>query len=370
MIRWAVVAASVFSMATLGTTLAGESRAPCCPWAGIYPTVLAPWCCGGGVDEPSLACQIRRELRGGVHGLLLLGTIGEGEYASMDERAQIIRVAVTTTQGCVPVVVGIHTCDLGVALTQIQQAKQLGARAVLVKYLGDPKASCDQVLGFFAELSDKSELPIFYYHYPTSTGLKLSPACIAQILSLEKVVGIKESTLDLREVEQHICLTRGLGRVFLSGTSLNLTQFMDLGGHGAMCPEAVLLPGTTTRTFEAYASGNIAAARCLQMDLFVTTPIMRGGMTSERSSRLVLTATQNYQVAIPMGHDHPQARMKYALNKLCVPTLPLVKCPLPALNWHDERKVDRAIKEVNDKTCCPSPTLSPAIQRATRLLPE
>jgi 4-hydroxy-tetrahydrodipicolinate synthase len=359
-----------FFLLSLSTVGGEESRPPCCNWAGIYPTVLAPWTCDGGVDEASLACQINRELRGGVHGLLVLGTLGEGEYASMDERTQIIHVAVQTAQRCVPVVVGIHTCDVQLALTQAQQAKQLGAQAVLVKYFGNPRASCEQVLGYFAELNEKCELPIFYYHYPSESGLKLSPCCVAQILGMEKVVGIKESTLDLREVEQHIVLTRGLGRVFLSGTALNLTQFMDLGGHGAMSPEAVLMPGTTVRAYQAYVTGRRADAVCLQSELFATTPIMRGGMTSEDSSRVILTVAQNHHLAMPMGHDHPQARMKYALNKLCVPTLPLVKCPLPTLSWHDRHKVDRTLKDLHDTTCNPAPTLTPKVARASRLLPD
>ena len=195
-----------------------------CSWRGIYPTVVTPWCCDRGVDEASLAAQIHFQLKHGVHGLLVLGTIGEGEYATLEERAQVIRVAVGQTQGCVPVVVGIHTCDCTVAKTQLQQAKELGASAVLVKYLGRPCASYPEVYGFYQELVAQAAqncLPIFYYHYPRQTGLKLSPSEVAQILLIPGVVGIKESTLDLKEVEAHIALTCGRSKVFLSGTALN-----------------------------------------------------------------------------------------------------------------------------------------------------
>ena len=86
------IAGPLFLLAALAAGCHGPQR--CCPargpapggWAGIYPTVVTPLCeCG--VDTVSLERQLRHELAGGVHGLLVLGTIGEGQYARPDERA-------------------------------------------------------------------------------------------------------------------------------------------------------------------------------------------------------------------------------------------------------------------------------------------
>src|SRR5262245_6185847 len=150
----------------------------CCHWAGIYPTVVTPLCNHSGIDIQSLEHQIRHELNGGVHGLLVLGTIGEGQYTSLEERGQVICTAVR--MACqAHVIVGIHTCGPNCARTQIYQARDLGAAGVLVKYIGRPRASGAEVLGFFSDLCQDNALPIFYYHYPSQTGLKLSPRDIA-----------------------------------------------------------------------------------------------------------------------------------------------------------------------------------------------
>ena len=114
---------------------------------------------------------MRRELAGGCHGLLVLGTLGEGETVPFAERAQVIATAVRVASGCVPVVVGIHTCDIQKALVQMRQARELGATHVLVKYLNNPRASSAAVLEFFTALSDSHILPILYYHFPDATGL-------------------------------------------------------------------------------------------------------------------------------------------------------------------------------------------------------
>jgi 4-hydroxy-tetrahydrodipicolinate synthase len=322
------------------------------PWAGIYPTVLTPLHCHGGVDTESLERQLHFELQGGVHGLLLLGTIGEGQYVTVEERAQVIVTAVRVAGPHIRVVVGIHTCDPDSARSQLLQARDLGAAAVLVKYIGNPRASAAEVLGFFAALDELHALPIFYYHYPSQTGLKLSPEAVAHILELAGVAGIKESTLNLRETQAHIRLTGGQGKTFLSGTALNLTQFLALGGHGAMCPEAVLLPGPTVQAYEAYLYGRQDEARSLQAELFTMTPILQSRPTPTVMTRAMLTCAEDHKMPVPMGKDQPQARLKYALTCLGVATPVEVKCPLPPLTPKEEKRVQATVSKLKEIDWC------------------
>jgi 4-hydroxy-tetrahydrodipicolinate synthase len=304
---------------------------------------LTPYCDGGGIDVPSLERQLHFELQGGVHGLLILGTIGEGQYVNDEERAQVIATSVKVAAGKVPVVVGIHTCNVDVAKSQAIQAHQLGASAVLVKFIGKPQASASEVLGFYTAVAELNLLPILYYHYPSQTGLKLSPEDIAAILNLQGVVGIKESTLNLREVQSHIRLTAGCGKVFLSGTALNLTQFMELGGHGAMCPEALLLPAATVHCYNAWIHGQCDEARAVQSKLFDMTPILRSRPTPAMVTRVMLMSAEDHKMPVPMGHDQPQARLKAALNCLGVPTSTAVKCPLPPLTSRELKHVQSTV---------------------------
>src|SRR5262249_5756451 len=101
----------------------GLPHPPCAPapepgcWGGIYPLVMTPFC-ENGVDILSLERQIRHELSGGVQGLLVLGTFGEGQYVTPAERVQVISTAVRVAAGSVPVVAGIHSGDLADARAQ------------------------------------------------------------------------------------------------------------------------------------------------------------------------------------------------------------------------------------------------------------
>ncbi len=325
---------------------------PCKPqWAGIYPTVLTPWCCNGcGVDTEALTKEIRYQLVGGVHGLLVLGTLGEGMYANDSERAQVITTAVSLTRGKLPVIVGIHTGDAGCAMEKLQQAKALGAQAVLVKYTGPACTPFCEVLGFYESLSRSGLLPIFYYHIPGSVERKLTPQEVVHILSLSNVVGAKESTLDLREVQAHIQGVCGQGKVFLSGTALNLTQFRSVGGHGAMCPEAAILPADTVSAYEtAYDVGNRSAARKQQRDLFVLAPLLKGGLITENGARMLTMASQDLKLPQKLGRDTSQARLKATLNSLGFTMNATVKPELPALSTWDRHIVSTTVKKINER---------------------
>jgi dihydrodipicolinate synthase/N-acetylneuraminate lyase len=312
---------------------------------GIYPTVITPYC-ETGIDVESLERQLRHELAGGVHGLLVLGTLGEGEYLSMEERAVVISTAVRVAAGCVPIVVGIHTCDVNTALILMQQAKELGATAVLVKYIGNLRASDGNVIAFFAHLSEAGLLPILYYHYPSQTGIDLSPRAIAVILSLPWVIGIKESTLNLRDVQAHIRLTSGQGKLFFTATALSLTQFMELGGHGAMCPEAVLLPAPTVQAYTAYVEGRTFEARRIQSKLFLMAPILRDRPLPPAILRAGLMTAEDLKLPIDLRDGQPQARLKAALNYLGIPTPTYVRPPLPPLTAREDFRVRLTVKRL------------------------
>jgi 4-hydroxy-tetrahydrodipicolinate synthase len=334
------------------TALAGKpckSPGDCChPWAGIYPTVLTPWNCDCTVDEASLEAQLRYEIAGGVQGVLVLGSLGEGERASPSARAQVLAVTARTVVGCVPFVVGIHTCDVECAKSQLLEAKAAGAAAVLVKYKGDPNACGGTVLAFFQVLSDLNALPILYYHYPSDTGLKLAPADIAAIVCLPNVAGAKISTLDLGEFERIVACAKCCDKTYLSGTSLNLTQFMEAGGHGGMCPEAVLLPAKTECAYRLWCEGLHEAALDAQKELFVLSPVLRGG-GFEATARKKVMFTQGHDIRLPMHDYQPQARLKATLSCLGVPTSSKVSCPLPDLNRHDQMLVDEACQKIHER---------------------
>jgi dihydrodipicolinate synthase/N-acetylneuraminate lyase len=318
---------------------------PCGQWAGIYPTVLLPWAGCGEVDEPALEAQLRYQMCGGVSGLLVLGSVGEGEQASQAARARVLAVTGRVVGGQVPWIVGIHTCDPACAIAQATEAKAAGAAAVLVKYKGRPRASGCEVLDFFQQLTASVDLPVFYYHYPADTGLRLSACEVGRIVQLPRMAGAKISTFDLREFRA-IRQCGGADRTYLIGSALSLTQFLEAGGHGAMCPEAAILPDVAAGAYRQWMVGCHDEARRRQKDLFVLAPLLVRGPSTEQLARRRLMVSQDFEIPLRVRDSEPQARLKATLCGIGVPTSRRVSCGLTPMRMIDEPVVDIVVRKL------------------------
>jgi dihydrodipicolinate synthase/N-acetylneuraminate lyase len=329
------------------TDQAAPPRAVCDYHAikGVLPTVLTPYDENEDIDTEALEAEVKYLLEAGVHGLVLLGSFGESPYLNDAEREIVIRTAVELADGAVPVVVGITSPSTHQAAGQLRQAKRLGASAVMVCLPQYYKLEFADVKLHYARLGELG-LPIFYYHYPAVSGLDLRPAQIAELLALENVVGIKESTLDLHAIRRHIALTRELDRIYLAGSEFIFTQFMELGGHGTVSAGSLLMPRTAVAMHQAYQSGEKTKARELQAKLFEAMPALKAMNAPIALVRpaFLLALRQGLEIKVDAAPTH--ARLKAALARRGVPIKPIARSPLPALTDADERAVEQAMNTI------------------------
>ena len=313
---------------------------------GILPTVLTPYDDEEQVDPEALRAQIRYLLQAGVHGVVIMGSIGEGPYLSDRDREVVIRTTVEAVNGQVPVLVGIAADSTFVATEQLRAAHEMGASAVMVCLPQYFTLQFEDVERHYTRLSELDLLPIFYYHYPAATRLELKPAQIAELLAIPNVVGIKESTFDMSAIKRHIELTQGLDRVFLSGSELNFVQFMDLGGHGAVSAGSLLMPRTAIAMYNAYMSKDSDGASRLQAQMFETMPLVKDTTAPIALARPAFLQALRQGLNVPLGIDPAQARLKAALAIRGIPIKPVVRSPLHPITPRDVRIVQQAMRKI------------------------
>jgi len=313
---------------------------------GILPTVLTPYDADERIDAPALEAQVRYLLDAGVHGLVLMGSIGESPYLNDADREVVIRTTVAATAGRVPVLVGVTAESTVVAAEQLEQARRLGATAAIVCLPQYFNLKFDDVWRHFERLSKLDTLPILYYHYPAATRLTLKPSQVAELLAMPNVIGVKESSFDMLAIAERIKLTAKRDRVFLSGSELNLSQFMDLGGHGAISVGAVIMPRTAVAMYEAYQAGDKQKAQELQSQMFETMPLVKDVTAPVFLARAAFLQAIKQGLDVPVGIEPTQARLKAALAARGVPIRPIVRSPLPPLSERDKRTVEQVMQRI------------------------
>lgn len=219
---------------------------------GIIPPVITPLRDAEHLDEAGLEKLIAHLIDGGVHGLFMLGSNGEGP--SLDESVQhdLIRRTCRQVDGRLPVLMGIsHTC-LAKSLAAAKVAADAGCTAVVstAPYYMPPNQS--EVLGYFRELAQRSPLPLVLYNFPTLAKVPIEPQTFAELLDEPNIVGMKDSSGDLEYFARIVQAARKRpGASLLAGKEANLANIIALGGHGGVTGGANVWPQLLVGIYDA-----------------------------------------------------------------------------------------------------------------------
>jgi len=246
---------------------------------GVLPALISPLRSDGKVDEAAVGRLVEHVIKGGVRGLLALGSTGE--TASLDETARrtLLSSVVEAAAGRVPVISGVAQSHLAAARVEVAAAARLGAVAALVAppfyYLIDQPT----VLAFYRMLAKDTPIPILLYNIPQYTKIVAEPSTVAALAREGTIAGIKDSSRDFEYFEGVCIATRDLPkfRVF-TGSDTMLLPALAMGGSGTICGAANVAPHWVVRIFEAFQRSDTVAARDAQDALYQLVMALRGGV--------------------------------------------------------------------------------------------
>ena len=98
---------------------------------GIIPAVVVPFAADDTVDVAALRANVAHLLDGGVHGLVVNGTMGEAASLTAEERGAVIETVAAAAAGRVPVTVGVSAASTAAACAHAEQAREAGAQGVM-----------------------------------------------------------------------------------------------------------------------------------------------------------------------------------------------------------------------------------------------
>ena len=143
--------------------------------------MVTPLSAPNKLDVQSTERMVRHLLSGGVDGIFLLGTTGEGPHLAYAVREALVKKVCSVVKGKVPVLVGITETDMEDALAFAARCRALGADGVVAAppyYFKLTQAEC--VLWFTA-LADRSPLPVVVYDMPAHTDTVIDPSTIVSV---------------------------------------------------------------------------------------------------------------------------------------------------------------------------------------------
>ena len=246
-------------------------------FTGTYTAIVTPFK-HGKIDEPALERLIKSQIKGGVDGIVPVGTTGESATVDYEEHIRLIALSVKFAAGKIKVMAGTGGNSTKEAIYLTQEAEKAGADASLQVAPYYNKPTQEGLFQHFHAVARCTKLPIVLYSIPGRCGIEIAVDTVNRLAhDSVNIVGIKEAGGNPDRVSQ---LRAALGVKFtiLSGDDSLTLPFMAVGAHGVVSVASNVIPREVAHLVKAAAMGKHDVALKLHdkfyplfKDLFIET---------------------------------------------------------------------------------------------------
>lgn len=280
-------------------------------WRGIYPAVTTQFRADGALDLEATRRGIARLVDDGVHGIILMGTVGENCSLSAAEKRDVVRAGLEAAGGRVPVLSGVAEYTTRLAQDYVRDGEKLGLDGVMVLPGMVYKSDARETLAHFRSVAGATGLPVLLYNNPVAYGVDMRPETLAQLADVTNIRAVKESSEDPRRITDIVNLC-GDRFTLMAGVDDVALESLMLGAVGWVSGLANVFPCESVRLFDLLREGRVEEARAiyrwmmptLHMDtspklvqmIKLAEQIVGRGSETVRAPRLVLQGAEREQV--------------------------------------------------------------------------
>ena len=233
---------------------------------GCITALATPFSPNGDIDFDAWRGLLKQQLDGGVHGVVVAGSTGEAATLTDEEYEALIRTAVETLAGRVPVLAGTGQMGTARTIACTRRAAGAGAKYALVVTPAYVRPTQAGLVAHYRAVAEQGGLPVVLYNVPGRTGTDMQPETVAELVSHPNIVGIKEA---VAAPERMAALLRLKSKDFaiLSGDDGTAARSMLDGADGLVSVGSNVLPGAFRRLCDLSRAGDRAAAEAWDAQL-------------------------------------------------------------------------------------------------------
>lgn len=280
-------------------------------WKGVFPAVTTKFLPNDELDLALFEKNLAAQLKAGIHGIVLGGTLGEASVLTPDEKETLVKFTLDKTGGRIPVILNIAEGSTRVALEQAALAKKWGAHGLMLLPPMRYKADDRETVTYFRTIADSTDLPVMIYNNPVDYKIEVTLDMFGSLTASENITAIKESTRDVTNVTR---LRNRFGDRYsiLCGVDTLAMEELLLGADGWVAGLVCAFPKQTVDIFNLVNAGKIKEATAiyrwfmplLELDIhpklvqYIKLAESRMGIGSEyvRAPRLILEGEERERI--------------------------------------------------------------------------
>ena len=280
-------------------------------WSGVFPAITTQLKRDQSLDLAATATHADVLIESGVTGIVFLGSLGENQALSPEEKRTVIEAMVEIVNGRVPVLSGVAESSTAAACTYVRDLERLGADGFMLMppmlYKGDPR----ETMTHFRRTAAATGLPMMLYNNPISYATDSTQEMFARLADVKNFVALKESTGNTRRITDLHNLVGDRYALFTGVDDLVLESAV-LGIDGWVAGSGIAFPRENQYFWELTRAGKWEQAReiyrwftpLLHLDThtkfvqYIKLAVQETGLGTEwvRSPRLPLTGLERKQI--------------------------------------------------------------------------
>jgi 4-hydroxy-tetrahydrodipicolinate synthase len=280
-------------------------------WKGIFPAFTTKFTASDELDLPLFGKNLQAQVKAGIDGVILGGSLGEASVITTAEKEQLTRFAVEQVEGKIPVVMNIAEGATSEAVKQAALAEKWGAKGLMLlppmRYKSDERETAQ----YFKTIASSTALPIMIYNNPVDYKVDVTLEIFDQLQEHANIQAVKESTRDVSNVTRMISRFGDRFKL-LCGVDTLAMEEMILGASGWVGGLVCAFPAETVAIYKLTKAGRIAEALAiyrwflplLELDLhaklvqYIKLAEQQAGLGSElvRAPRLQLVGEERTRI--------------------------------------------------------------------------
>src|SRR5262245_42256268 len=229
-------------------------------WSGVFPAITTQMQKDGSLDLDATATHAEALIKSGVSGLIFLGSLGENQPMTGDEKRRVIEAMVKVVSGRVKVLSGVAETSTAEAIRYVRDVERLGANGVMLMPAMLYKGDSDETMAHFRAVAKSTGLPIMIYNNPISYANDITPEMFVRLADQKNFVALKESSGDVRRITDLHNTVGGRYAIFTGVDDLALEASI-LGIDGWVAGSGIAFPRENQYFWELTRRGEWQRAR-------------------------------------------------------------------------------------------------------------
>jgi 4-hydroxy-tetrahydrodipicolinate synthase len=169
-------------------------------WTGVFPAATTQFNPDSSLNIESTLKHLDVMVDAGIHGLVMLGTVGENCSLESSEKVELLKATVEHINGRIPILTGVAEYTTAKACRYAEQASETGIDGLMVLPAMVYKTDERETVTHFREVAKATDLPIMIYNNPVSYEVDIKPETFVELADEPKFTTIKESSEDPRRI--------------------------------------------------------------------------------------------------------------------------------------------------------------------------